>query len=159
MVDHDVMVGEIAEVPDLCRIDLIYEAPLFSQLQNITNLSLIDVHDITNMSLIEVHDILANMSFIEVHDILAYGFELSWSEAACDYAKVNHLNLDNATIRDNYYCGRNSAPIRAAIDFLVNKILAELPKWRLNRYLGGVWIRYYSIGKPRLEFNIYKGED
>uniref|UniRef100_A0A6N2LJ45 non-specific serine/threonine protein kinase n=1 Tax=Salix viminalis TaxID=40686 RepID=A0A6N2LJ45_SALVM len=91
MVDHYVMVGEIAEVPDLCRIDLIYEPPLLSQLENITNLSLIDVHDITNMSLIEVHDILANMSLIEVHDILAYGFELSWSEAFCDYAKVNNL--------------------------------------------------------------------
>ncbi|KAF9663380.1 hypothetical protein SADUNF_Sadunf17G0043800 [Salix dunnii] len=63
---------EIAEVPDLCRIDLIYEAPSVFQLQNITN-----------------------MSLIEVQDILAYGFELSWEQAARDYAKKNHLILDN----------------------------------------------------------------
>uniref|UniRef100_A0A6N2L9Y9 Wall-associated receptor kinase galacturonan-binding domain-containing protein n=1 Tax=Salix viminalis TaxID=40686 RepID=A0A6N2L9Y9_SALVM len=83
-----VMVGEIAEVPDLCRIDLIYAAPLFSSKQNITN-----------------------MSLIEVHDILAYGFELSWSGAACDYAKENHLKLDG------YSCDTpsNKPPIRAAI--------------------------------------------
>ncbi|KAG5226601.1 LEAF RUST DISEASE-RESISTANCE LOCUS RECEPTOR PROTEIN KINASE [Salix suchowensis] len=75
---------EIAELPDLCRIDLIYAAPSVSQLQNITN-----------------------MSLIEVHDILAYGFELSWEQVAC-YAKENHLNLDNynynycALIRKNH---------------------------------------------------------
>ncbi|KAG5229406.1 receptor protein [Salix suchowensis] len=71
-----VMVGEvkIAEVPDICRIDLIY---VYSQFQPVN---------------------ITNMSLIEVHDILAYGFELSWEQAACDYAKENHLNLDN------YYC-------------------------------------------------------
>ena len=78
-----VMVGDvkIAEVPDLCHIDLIYEPP-----------SIFQPKDITNMSL------------IEVHDIVAYGFELSWLEAACDYTKENHLNLDNATTRYSYYC-------------------------------------------------------
>uniref|UniRef100_A0A6N2LP00 Wall-associated receptor kinase galacturonan-binding domain-containing protein n=1 Tax=Salix viminalis TaxID=40686 RepID=A0A6N2LP00_SALVM len=83
-----VMVGEvfatssdIGEVPDLCRIDLIYEPPSSIQPVNITN-----------------------MSLIEVHDILAYGFELSWEEAVCDYAKENQLNLDNTTIRLDYNC-------------------------------------------------------
>uniref|UniRef100_A0A6N2MEN5 Protein kinase domain-containing protein n=1 Tax=Salix viminalis TaxID=40686 RepID=A0A6N2MEN5_SALVM len=67
-----VMAGDyvaIAELPDLCRIDLNYEAASVFQLQNITSLSL-----------------------IEVHDILAYGFELSWLQAACDYAKENNLD-------------------------------------------------------------------
>ncbi|KAG5242265.1 receptor protein [Salix suchowensis] len=89
-----VMVGvdvEIADVPDLCRIDLIYEAhSIFQPLKNISN-----------------------MSLIEVHDILAYGFELSWWRA-CDYAKVNHLNLDN------YYCTRK---IRIIIIWTVNASL------------------------------------
>ncbi|KAF9679252.1 hypothetical protein SADUNF_Sadunf07G0120700 [Salix dunnii] len=77
MVDgHYEMVGEIAEVPNLCRIDLIYAPPSYFQLENITN-----------------------MSLIEVHDILAYGFELSWEEAACDYVKEN---IDSATIRNDY---------------------------------------------------------
>ncbi|KAF9679259.1 hypothetical protein SADUNF_Sadunf07G0121400 [Salix dunnii] len=80
--NHYVMVGEIAEVPDLCRIDLIYEPP--SSIQQLVNIT--------------------NMSLIEVHDILAYGFELSWEQAACDYAKENQINLDNATIRHDYYC-------------------------------------------------------
>ncbi|KAF9679258.1 hypothetical protein SADUNF_Sadunf07G0121300 [Salix dunnii] len=80
MVDgHYEMVGEIAEVPNLCRIDLIYEPP--SSIQQLVNIT--------------------NMSLIEVHDILAYGFELSWEQAACDYVKEN---IDNATIR--HYCQR-----------------------------------------------------
>ncbi|KAF9679263.1 hypothetical protein SADUNF_Sadunf07G0121800 [Salix dunnii] len=78
MVSYLWMVGEIAEVPDLCRIHLIYDLPsYFRQLVNINN-----------------------MSLIEVQDILAYGFELSWAQAACDYVKEN---FDNATIR-NYQC-------------------------------------------------------
>ena len=44
------------------------------------------------------------MTLIEVHDILAYGLELSWWQAACDYAQENHLNLGNATIIGDYYC-------------------------------------------------------
>ncbi|KAJ6427834.1 hypothetical protein OIU84_023274, partial [Salix udensis] len=42
--------------------------------------------------------------------------------AACDYAKENHLDLDN------YYCAtrRNRGPIRAAMDFLAYRILAHL---------------------------------
>ncbi|KAF9663377.1 hypothetical protein SADUNF_Sadunf17G0043500 [Salix dunnii] len=68
---------EIAEIPNLCRIDLICESPLVFEVQHITK-----------------------MSLIEVNDILAYGFELSWGQAACDYAKENHLNLDN-----DYNCG------------------------------------------------------
>ncbi|KAG5241744.1 receptor protein [Salix suchowensis] len=91
-----VMSGDIAEVPDLCRIDLIHGALSFFQPENITN-----------------------MSFIKVHDILAYGFELSWWQAACDYAKKNHLNLDNATIRSDYNCRDDIRSTREASGFLL----------------------------------------
>ncbi|KAF9679253.1 hypothetical protein SADUNF_Sadunf07G0120800 [Salix dunnii] len=87
--DHYVMVGEIAEVPDLCRIDLIYEPP--SSIQQLVNIT--------------------NMSLIEVHDILAYGFELSWWRGACDYVKEN---IDNATIRNN--CERRKPRLVFYID-------------------------------------------
>jgi len=71
-----VMVGEdIQDVPDLCRIDLIYSVP-----KNMTN-----------------------TSYTDVHDILVYGFELSWFSFCCDYGKGNRCNLDEATVK-NHSC-------------------------------------------------------
>ncbi|XP_011001830.1 PREDICTED: probable receptor-like protein kinase At5g39020 isoform X3 [Populus euphratica] len=70
-----VMVGEdIQDVPDLCRVDLIYSVP-------------------KNMR---------NKSYTDVHDILVYGFELSWFSFCCYYGTENRCNLDEATVKDNY---------------------------------------------------------
>eukprot|EP00258_Populus_trichocarpa_P029152 XP_024445171.1 LEAF RUST 10 DISEASE-RESISTANCE LOCUS RECEPTOR-LIKE PROTEIN KINASE-like 2.4 isoform X2 [Populus trichocarpa] len=70
-----VMVGEdIQDVPELCRINLIYSVP-------------------KNMR---------NMSYTDVHDILVYGFELSWFSFCCDTGKENRCNLDEATVKNNY---------------------------------------------------------
>ncbi|XP_011001829.1 PREDICTED: probable receptor-like protein kinase At1g67000 isoform X2 [Populus euphratica] len=70
-----VMVDEqINDVPDLCRINLIYSVP-------------------KNMR---------NMTYTDVHDILVYGFELSWFSFCCDYGKENRCNLDEATVKNNY---------------------------------------------------------
>ncbi|KAF9679257.1 hypothetical protein SADUNF_Sadunf07G0121200 [Salix dunnii] len=116
MVSYDV---EIAEVPDLCRIDLIYEPACLSRLyeepsdfqpENITNMSLI--YEAPSISQLEN---ISNMS--NVHDILAHGFQLSWWQAACDYAKENHLNLDNATTRYSYYCGDTRRKPRLEFNF------------------------------------------
>eukprot|EP00258_Populus_trichocarpa_P015668 XP_006372706.2 rust resistance kinase Lr10 [Populus trichocarpa] len=64
--------GGIQDVPDLCRIDLIYSVP-------------------KNMR---------NMSYTDVHDILVYGFELSWFSFCCDTGKENRCNLDEATVQN-----------------------------------------------------------
>ncbi|XP_011015080.1 PREDICTED: probable L-type lectin-domain containing receptor kinase V.3 isoform X2 [Populus euphratica] len=66
--------GQINDVPDLCRINLIYSVP-------------------KNMR---------NMTYTDVHDILVYGFELSWFSFCCYYGKENRCNLDEATVKDNY---------------------------------------------------------
>jgi hypothetical protein len=71
MVDGDI----INDVPDLCRINLIYSVP-------------------KNMR---------NKSYTDVHDILVYGFELSWFSFCCHYGKENRCNLDEATVK-NHYC-------------------------------------------------------
>ncbi|XP_061948430.1 rust resistance kinase Lr10-like [Populus nigra] len=71
MVDGDI----IKDVPDLCRIDLIYSVP-------------------KNMR---------NMKYTDVHDILVYGFELSWFDFCCHYGKENRCNLDEATVK-NHSC-------------------------------------------------------
>ncbi|KAL9342868.1 hypothetical protein Peur_063299 [Populus x canadensis] len=71
MIDGDI----INDVPDLCRIDLIYSVP-------------------KNMR---------NMSYTDVHDILVYGFELSWFYFCCYYSTENRCNLDEATVK-NHYC-------------------------------------------------------
>jgi hypothetical protein len=71
MVDGDI----INDVPDLCRINLIYSVP-----KNMTN-----------------------MSYTDVHDILVYGFELSWFYFCCHYSTLNRCNLDEATVK-NHYC-------------------------------------------------------
>jgi len=71
MVDGDI----INDVPDLCRINLIYSVP-------------------KNMR---------NKSYTDVHDILVYGFELSWFSFCCDYGKENRCNLDEATVK-NHSC-------------------------------------------------------
>jgi len=66
--------GHVQDVPDLCRINLIYSVP-----KNIRN-----------------------MTYTDVHDILVYGFELSWFSFCCDYGKENRCNLDEATVKKNY---------------------------------------------------------
>jgi hypothetical protein len=71
MVDGDI----INDVPDLCRINLIYSVP-----KNMTN-----------------------MSYTDVHDILVYGFELSWFSFCCYNGKENRCNLDEATVK-NHNC-------------------------------------------------------
>jgi len=79
-----VMVTEdmyVADAPELCRINLIYDATSPTQQKNITNMSLIDVQD-----------------------ILAYGFELSWGQDACGYIKENGSILDDVAIVRSY-CG------------------------------------------------------
>jgi hypothetical protein len=65
--------GQIQDVPDLCRINLIYYVP-----KNMTN-----------------------MSYTDVHDILVYGFELSWFSFCCYYNTENRCNLDEATMKNN----------------------------------------------------------
>jgi len=65
----------IKDVPDLCRINLIYYVP-------------------KNMR---------NMTYTDVHDILVYGFELSWFSFCCYYSTENRCNLDEATVK-NHYC-------------------------------------------------------
>ncbi|XP_061949621.1 LEAF RUST 10 DISEASE-RESISTANCE LOCUS RECEPTOR-LIKE PROTEIN KINASE-like 2.2 isoform X2 [Populus nigra] len=124
-----VMVAEhiyVADVPDVCRINFIYEATSsITEQKNITNMSLIDVQD-----------------------ILAYGFELSWEQDACGYIKENGSILDDAIMRA--YCGdprRIGSPIKVAIDFLANRILAYVAIWPLSRYLqDSFWIEYNSFG-------------
>jgi hypothetical protein len=80
-----VMVGEdIHDVPDLCRINLIYSVP-------------------KNMR---------NMSYTDVHDILVYGFELSWFSFCCNYSTENRCNLDDATVKNNYCFNDYTEPCR-----------------------------------------------
>jgi hypothetical protein len=38
------------------------------------------------------------ISYKDVHDSIVYGFDLSWSDACCDFPKENPCNLDEATI-------------------------------------------------------------
>ncbi|XP_034920445.1 LEAF RUST 10 DISEASE-RESISTANCEUS RECEPTOR-LIKE PROTEIN KINASE-like 2.1 [Populus alba] len=66
--------GDIQDVPDLCRINLIYPVG-----KNMTN-----------------------MSYTDVHDVLVYGFELSWFSFCCLYSTENRCNLDEATMKNNY---------------------------------------------------------
>ena len=78
MVDGDI----INDVPDLCRINLIYSVP-----KNMTN-----------------------MTYTDVHDILVYGFELSWLDFCCFHGKENRCNLDEATVKEHYCLGYDSFP-------------------------------------------------
>jgi len=95
-----VMVGEdIQDVPELCRINLIYSVP-------------------KNMR---------NMSYTDVHDILVYGFELSWFSFCCDTGKENRCNLDEATVKNNYCLSlsqlTSSTVLRLCIQYLLYFIL------------------------------------
>ena len=76
-----VIIGDVnlQDLPDLCRINLIYIVPGFLLSENKTN-----------------------MSYIDVHDVLVHGFELSWASACCHSAKENRCNLDELT--RNFYC-------------------------------------------------------
>ncbi|KAI9378933.1 hypothetical protein POPTR_017G008800v4 [Populus trichocarpa] len=65
--------GHVRDVPDLCRINLIYSVP-------------------KNMR---------NKSYTDVHDILVYGFELSWFSFCCHYSTENPCNLDESTVQNN----------------------------------------------------------
>ena len=65
--------GNVQDVPDLCRINLIYPVP----------------------------ENMINKSYTDVHDILVYGFELSWFSFCCYYGKENRCNLDEATVKNN----------------------------------------------------------
>jgi len=91
--------GGIQDVPDLCRIDLIYSVP-------------------KNMR---------NMSYTDVHDILVYGFELSWFSFCCDTGKENRCNLDEATVKNNYCLSlsqlTSSTVLRLCIQYLLYFIL------------------------------------
>jgi len=84
MVDGDI----INDVPNLCRINLIYSVP-------------------KNMR---------NKSYIDVHDILVYGFELSWFSFFCYYGKENRCNLDEATKQNNYCLQYNRLTVRSSTD-------------------------------------------
>ena len=70
--------AHLQDLPDLCRINLIYSVPGFLLPENRTN-----------------------MSYIDVHDVLVHGFELSWLSACCHSVKENRCNLDEST-RNNY---------------------------------------------------------
>ncbi|KAL9380279.1 hypothetical protein Peur_025936 [Populus x canadensis] len=83
--------AQIQDVPDLCRINLIYSVP-----KNIRN-----------------------MSYTDVHDILVYGFELSWFSFCCQDRIENRCNLDEATMKnntclqytiENYFCTYSLSP-------------------------------------------------
>lgn len=72
-----VMVTEdmyVADAPDLCRINLIYDATLFTQQKNITNMSLIDVQD-----------------------ILASGFDIGWEQDEYKRSTVFSFSLPHTT--------------------------------------------------------------
>jgi hypothetical protein len=69
---------QLQDLPDLCRINLIYNVPRFLLPENMTN-----------------------MSYIDVHDALVHGFELSWFSACCYSLKENRCNLRE--IRNYYY--------------------------------------------------------
>ncbi|CAK7322791.1 unnamed protein product [Dovyalis caffra] len=82
--------ADFLQVPDLCRLNLVYSAPGSLLPENMTNIS-----------------------YRDVHDILLYGFELSWYSACCDSVKeVQYCNY-NSTYCDSY--GLDGAPIRVAI--------------------------------------------
>ncbi|KAJ6971033.1 LEAF RUST 10 DISEASE-RESISTANCE LOCUS RECEPTOR-LIKE PROTEIN KINASE-like 2.4 [Populus alba x Populus x berolinensis] len=84
--------GHLQDLPDLCRINLIYSVRGFLLPENMTN-----------------------MSYIDVHHLLVHGFELSWVSACCHSFKENRCDLDKST--RNIYCDDTST-IRRAIDFL-----------------------------------------
>ncbi|KAI5557949.1 hypothetical protein BDE02_17G006100 [Populus trichocarpa] len=88
MVDGDI----INDVPDLCRINLIYSVP-----KNMTN-----------------------MSYTDVHDILVYGFELSWFSFCCYNGKENRCNLDEATVKNHYCFNTESYFVRTLVDPFFN---------------------------------------
>ncbi|XP_034896887.2 LEAF RUST 10 DISEASE-RESISTANCEUS RECEPTOR-LIKE PROTEIN KINASE-like 2.4 isoform X2 [Populus alba] len=69
----------LGDIPDSCRVNLMYDAPSTFQPKNWTNISC-----------------------IEVRDIILQGFDLSWSGACCDFLKENPCKLDEADIRR--YC-------------------------------------------------------
>ena len=76
-----VFIGDsLGDIPDSCRVNLIYLAPFTFQPKNRTNIS-----------------------YIDVRDTILYGFDLSWSGACCDFLKENPCNLDEANI--SMYCG------------------------------------------------------
>jgi len=64
----------VADVPDLCRINLIYDPTLFTQQKNITNMSLIDVQD-----------------------ILASGFDIAWEQDEYKRSTVFSFSLPPIT--------------------------------------------------------------
>ena len=68
----------LQDLPDLCRINLIYRVPRFLLPEN-----------------------RISMSYIDVHDVLVHGFALSWLSACCHSVKENRCNLDEST-RNNY---------------------------------------------------------
>ena len=77
MVDGDI----IKDVPDLCRINLIYSVPKY----------------------------MRNMSYTDVHDVLVYGFELSWFSFCCYYGTENPCNLDEATMKNSNCLNNNES--------------------------------------------------
>ncbi|KAL9380274.1 hypothetical protein Peur_025931 [Populus x canadensis] len=81
--------GQIQDVPDLCRINLIYYVP-------------------KNMR---------NMSYTDVHDILVHGFELSWFSFCCCYSTENRCNLDEATMKEHVCFYKEPAyPVGSLVD-------------------------------------------
>ncbi|XP_034923476.1 LEAF RUST 10 DISEASE-RESISTANCEUS RECEPTOR-LIKE PROTEIN KINASE-like 2.4 isoform X2 [Populus alba] len=107
--------SSVGDIPDLCRVNLMYYAPFTFQPKNWTNISSIE----------------------EVRDNILYGFDLSWSGACCDFLKENPCKLDEANISS--YCGLSSSPIQSAIGILANRILNYLvvDVWLITRDLPG----------------------
>eukprot|EP00258_Populus_trichocarpa_P028400 XP_024444419.1 uncharacterized protein LOC112324665 [Populus trichocarpa] len=110
MVDGDI----INDVPDLCRINLIYSVP-------------------KNMR---------NKSYTDVHDILVYGFELSWFSFCCDYGKENRCNLDEATVK-NHSCFYDYTYAYDKIYSSLLDLFLEGIRWILCRInYGGFYCQY-----------------
>ncbi|KAL9342870.1 hypothetical protein Peur_063301 [Populus x canadensis] len=100
--------GQIQDVPDLCRINLIYYVP-----KNMTN-----------------------MSYTDVHDILVYGFELSWFYFCCHYSTENRCNLDEATVKNNF-CFYKEPAYRKYTGWKLGHLFVEGIDWIICRTDGG----------------------
>ncbi|XP_061947198.1 LEAF RUST 10 DISEASE-RESISTANCE LOCUS RECEPTOR-LIKE PROTEIN KINASE-like 2.2 [Populus nigra] len=114
--------GQIQDVPDLCRINLIYYVP-------------------KNMR---------NKSYTDVHDILVYGFELSWFSFCCHYGKENRCNLDEATVQNNNCLQYNdfTEPYYSEIFPSLLDLFLEGLAWILCRIKGGDFYCQYRMTTP-----------
>ncbi|KAL9380275.1 hypothetical protein Peur_025932 [Populus x canadensis] len=105
--------GQIQDVPDLCRINLIYSVP-------------------KNMR---------NMSYTDVHDILVHGFELSWFSFCCYYSTENRCNLDEATMKE-HFCFYKEPAYRKYTGWKLVHLFVEGIDWIICRTDGGELIYF-----------------